>query len=114
MRNVWMPASAGTLDIETGILGEVIGLLLCWACIILSSQPYLLGVSYPSFVIGLIGFTGVLDLVLGTLAIIGGIHAVRRNNWSWALTGSIAAFFTLWPLGIAAIVFTALSKKEFE
>jgi hypothetical protein len=34
--------------------------------------------------------------------------------WRLALAGSIAAFFGSQPLGVAAIIFTALSKKEFE
>jgi hypothetical protein len=52
--------------------------------------------------------------IVGILAIVGGIYALRRKIWGLALAGSIAAFFPSWILGIAAIVFTALSKNEFE
>jgi len=66
------------------------------------------------------------------LAIVGGFYNVQRNKWRLAMAGSIAAFFPLvlwlwfvalwfgpmWALialaGIAAIVLTVLSKKEFE
>lgn len=48
------------------------------------------------------------------LAIIGGIYAIKRKSWGLAVTGSIAAVFCSSPLGIAAIVFTILSKSEFE
>ena len=62
---------------------------------------------------------GILDIVAGSLdvilAIVGGIYALQRKIWGLALAGSIAAFFTpSWVLGVAAIVFTALSKNEFE
>jgi hypothetical protein len=55
-------------------------------------------------------------LCLSALAIVGGIYALRRKKWGLALTGSIAALIVpwFWFLGIAAIVFTALSKSEFE
>jgi hypothetical protein len=52
--------------------------------------------------------------VVGILAIVGGIYALQRKIWGLALAGSIAAFFPSWILGIAAIVFIALSKNEFE
>jgi len=46
---------------------------------------------------------------------VGGIYALQRKIWGLALAGSIAAFFSpSWVLGVAAIVFTALSKNEFE
>jgi len=48
------------------------------------------------------------------VAIIGGIYAIKRKRWGLALAGSIAAVFCSSPLGIAAIVFTILSKGEFE
>ena len=50
----------------------------------------------------------------GILAIVGGTYALRRKKWGVALAGSIAAFFGQSPLGVAAIIFTALSKNEFE
>jgi hypothetical protein len=69
------------------------------------------------------------------LAIIGSIYSIRRTKWPLALIGSIAAsallpifilYFVVYegPLGavgliyslpgIAAIVLTVLSKKEFK
>lgn len=53
--------------------------------------------------------------VLGVLAVVGGIHALQRKKWGWALTGSIAALLPICVLvGIAAIILTAQSKNEFE
>jgi hypothetical protein len=52
--------------------------------------------------------------VLGVLAIVGGVYALKRKIWGLALAGSIAAIFGSFPLGIAGLVLTVLSKKEFE
>lgn len=70
-------------------------------------------------------------VVPSLFAIVGGVYAWERRKWPIALAGSISALFTLlfmnsimrdyrsewfWALmliGIAAIVLTVLSKKEF-
>jgi len=52
-------------------------------------------------------------VMLGIISLLGGIYALKRNLWGLALAGSIFAFFYLPPLGMPAIVLTALSKKEF-
>jgi hypothetical protein len=48
------------------------------------------------------------------LAIAGGIFAIQRKRWGWALAGSIAAAINPLPLGIVAIVLVILSKNEFS
>ncbi len=52
--------------------------------------------------------------LLGILAIVGGVYALKRRIWGLALAGSIAAIFGSFPLGIAGLVLTVLSKTEFE
>lgn len=52
--------------------------------------------------------------IAGILAIAGGIYALRRKKWGLALAGSIAALSPMLLPGIAAIVLTARSKKEFQ
>ena len=52
-------------------------------------------------------------VVLGIVAIVGGVYAIQRKMWGLALAGSICATFLGWLLGIPAIIFTALSEKEF-
>ena len=56
-------------------------------------------------------------IALGVVALIGGIHALRRRRWGLALAGAICAALPGMPLGlpgIAAIVFISLTKEEFE
>jgi uncharacterized protein (DUF697 family) len=57
----------------------------------------------------------VILLVLGFIAIAGGIFAIVRKAWGFALTGAICAIFS--PglvLGILATVFVSISKNEFD
>jgi hypothetical protein len=52
-------------------------------------------------------------LALGIIALIGGIVTLRRKAWGFALTGAICALFPMVPLGILAIIFVSMGKKEF-
>jgi hypothetical protein len=52
-------------------------------------------------------------LALGVVAIIGGVSAVRRQSFGLSLAGAICALPSN-ILGILAIIFVSLSKKEFE
>ena len=56
----------------------------------------------------------VLLLFAGVLALQGGIYAVQRKKWGWALVGSICALIPTFVLGLAAIMLITLSKDEFE
>lgn len=55
----------------------------------------------------------VIAMVLGVVAIIGGISALRRRTYSLSFAGAICALpSTL--LGILAVIFIALGKREFR
>jgi uncharacterized membrane protein HdeD (DUF308 family) len=56
---------------------------------------------------------GVLFLVLGILAVIGGISAVRRKSFGLSLAGAICALAS-GLLGILAVIFVALGKRELR
>ena len=55
---------------------------------------------------------GVPLIVLGIIAIIGGVSAIRRESFGLSLAGAICAFPTK-ILGILAIIFVCLAKREF-
>jgi len=47
------------------------------------------------------------------LAVIGGVFALKRTRWGWALAGAICSL--LFPVfGIPAIILLVKSKGEFE
>jgi hypothetical protein len=52
-------------------------------------------------------------LVFGILSLVGGMFAVQRRHWAWALVGSIAAIFCFFPLGVAAVILVIMAEKEF-
>jgi len=109
----WMPMTAGILDIICGCWS----LLIAFILVFLGSIFRLVATAeIPEFLAPVIAALGVPFAILGILAIVGGVYALRRKVWGLALAGSIASLFSfhLFFLGIAAIVFTALSKNEFE
>ena len=72
-------------------------------------------------------FFGVPSIILGTVAIVGGIYALKRRVWVLALTGSIviaipgslliftgANLIGSCILGILAIIFVIVGKGEFK
>jgi len=64
---------------------------------------------------GIIVAVGVILLILGVIAIIGGASALKRKSWGLALAGSICALFNpVGILGILAIIFVAIGKSEFQ
>jgi hypothetical protein len=56
---------------------------------------------------------GAVLLVLGIIAIVGGVSAVRRKSYGLSLAGAICALIPLNILGLLAVIFVALGKREF-
>jgi hypothetical protein len=56
---------------------------------------------------------GVLFLVLGILAVVGGISAIKRKRFGLSLAGAICALAS-GLLGIVAVIFVGLGKREFR
>jgi len=109
MEKTWKPMVAGILDIVSGAFGLFgsIGLIIGGS--ITAVVP-----DVPNFVPALLMGLAVPFAIVAILAIVGGVYALNRKNLGLALAGSIGALFPSWPLGIAAIVFTVMSKNEFE
>ena len=117
MDKTWMPLVARILDIFSGALTLIGGLVLVLTggfSYAIISKAINVGEEYLMFVPVVFIVIALPIVIIGMLAIIGGIFALRNKIWGLALAGSIAAIIPLWPLGIASIVFTALSKNEFE
>ena len=109
VKKTWMPTVAGILDIVVGSLSLFVLLLFAIGPMIITPlNEGILSLNLPLF------FMVIPGLAIEALAIVGGVFAIQRRKWRWAPAGSIAAFFPSWPLGIAAIVLTILSKNEFE
>ena len=111
MQKTWKPIAGGICSIVAGgygvLLGGVFSLLGLGGATVLGMPRDGL------FVLAAIGWPA---LILGTLAIVGGILAVQRKRWGLSLGGAICALLIPPPfiLGILAIVFIALSREEFS
>lgn len=60
------------------------------------------------------GGIGVVLAILGVLAIVGGVYALKKKLWGLALAGAIAGTITFLPCGITAVIFTSLGQPEFK
>lgn len=110
--DVWMPSVAGALDLFAGVPALLLGVLFAKLG---GTTPFAatLGVEW------LFNFLAAIStamVVMGGIAILGGLAALRRGAWRVALVGSVCALFChplSFVVGIPAIIFTILGKKHF-
>ncbi len=107
---------AGILNIVSGVI-SLLGFmgLMIGAVVVGSTAVDITGwIPGMGFTMTLLIILAVLCLATGIITLVGGIFAIQRNKWSWALAGSICAIIPSVLLGIIAIVLVAMSRGEFE
>jgi hypothetical protein len=105
MEKTWKPTVGGVLAIIAGVLGLIIGVLFATGVGLLGG---IFGMGWLSAIFAPL-------IVFGVIAIVGGICALQRRIWGLALAGSICALIGPWfLLGILAIIFVSLGKREFK
>lgn len=104
MERTWKPTTAGILAIVAGAFQVIWGIVVA----------IFGGIGAGLMGWGWLGAIGAPLIVLGIVAIVGGIYALKRRIWGLALAGSICALIGPWFLGIPAIIFVAMGKGEFE
>jgi len=57
---------------------------------------------------------GIIALVFGIIALVGGIYAIKRRRWGLALAGAILSIPIQGVMGVLAIIFVSLGKREFD
>jgi len=118
MEKTSMHIAAGILDIVSAVfkLFTVFGLII--AIIIAENNAYIdWAMATGGFHVDVVAILLTITIplaILGVLAIVGGIYALRGQKWSLALAGSIGAALPFSILGIAAFIVTVLTKEEFE
>ena len=134
MEKTWKPTTAGILTIIDGAMSIAFGI----GVIVASVGVGILGgldwsswieewagaygpgpADIQSMVTAILGglssvliALGVVLLVCGIIALVGGINAIKRRRWGLALAGAILSLPSI--MGILAIIFVSLGKKEFE
>ena len=111
METTWKPTTAGILTIVAGALNLIAGIAI--ACVSAAcSGPWTGHMGMTGWCFGAIGTP---LIVIGIVAIVGGIFALRRRVWGLALAGAVCALFPppIIALGLLSIIFLALSKEEF-
>ncbi len=121
MERTWKPTTAGILTIIAGGLGIGAGAWMTLAAIPLGLGSAMAGAIKDLGIISglLAGLAGVIGIIgagligVGAVAVVGGIYALRRKTWGFALAGTILATICSTPLGVLAIIFVSMGKREF-
>jgi len=106
---------AGILEVIGGVIITLltVGIRIMFEWIIFPSPPG----GWEHHIMPIIPFwfliVGVPIIALGIVAIVGGISAIRRGSFGLSLAGAICALPSS-ILGILAVIFVAVSKKEFK
>ncbi len=63
---------------------------------------------------------GVIFIVLGLIAVLGGLFGVMRKHWGIAILGGVLGLFVIGPwmigslLALVGLILVAVSKKDFD
>jgi len=102
--NPWAALTAGILCIIAGVLDFFVGIIV----------SVVLGVAGSFAGMHGLGGLGLIWIIAGILAVVGGVFSIQRKAWPMALIASICAL--IWRLslfGILSIIFVSVGKKEF-
>jgi hypothetical protein len=101
---------AGVFEINAGVLIFLTGDIIPYP---LWLFPFLPGFWWEALQHGWLVVMGGLLFALGILAVVGGTSAIRRKRFGLSLAGAICTLLSSGLLGILAIIFVALGKREF-
>ena len=122
--------TGGVLSIVAGGIGILSMLMLVLVAVFMAVMPSLFGEDFYSaqsysndemspqmvfIIIAVIyGGMGFIGMLIGALAVVGGVFTLKKKYWGWALAGAIAGNLVFPPCGIPALIFTCLGKSEFQ
>jgi len=99
----WRSITSGIMSIIAGLIGIGGGAIVS-----------LMG-DFVSESGGILGFEplGVPTIIMGIVAVVGGVFALRRRVWRLAVIGAIFAIPCMPVLGTLAMIFITLADQEF-
>ena len=117
----WKPTTAGIFNIITGACNVLGAIWLIIAIVVISGGTYTMHFLPPAdapfiapMIIPILVIVLVITIIQAVLPIVGGVFALQRRRWGWALAGSIIAIPGMFPLGVASTILVSLAKEEFE
>ena len=122
MEKTWKPMTAGILSIIAGAISAFFAMGLIVAIVATSTWHFFLETVPPEdlpFVAPILSTVLIILLVLSVIKavfpIVGGVFALQRKRWGWALAGAIIAVIG-WTflLGVLSTIFIAMARDEFE
>ncbi len=115
MEKSWMPTVSGVLCIITGCLALFGFLMMALFAFFFFNAPEFDVDEFPfQFVRLAFGIGAIGALVLGWVSIFGGVSALQRRRWGWALAAAISSTLICPPLGVAAIILIILAEEELK
>ncbi|MCW3133867.1 MAG: proton-conducting transporter membrane subunit [Methanophagales archaeon] len=108
-----LPVIGGALNIVCGVFGLIGGYIL----LIMGSMffQFMLPLPMPTELGGnILIVSGIVALILGAIAIYGGICATRRVKFGWAIGGGICASLSFSILGVAGLILIIVARAEFK
>jgi hypothetical protein len=122
----WKATTAGILNIVAGGFNGLLAIMIVIAFIVImvagSLNAMIMDMIPPAdvpfivpLIIPILAGALVVTVAATVFPIVGGVYALRRKKWGWALAGSIVSIFGRSSLlGILATIFVAMAKDEFE
>ncbi|MCP4203563.1 MAG: hypothetical protein GY769_16715, partial [bacterium] len=106
MDKQWIPTLAGVLEIVASVCALIGGLVLAFICAVINTVPDIQDdPEVPlELLTAMFGTLSGLVLLGGLVCLVGGIAAIRRRGWAWAVAGAIAALFLATPAGVFALI----------
>jgi hypothetical protein len=116
MKQTASPTLAGILGMISGVLSLtaaaafLIGsVALGWAAVDITGWVPGMDIAF-----GVTGMLALVFLAAGVVALIGGVCAIQRRRWGWALAGAFCALLPTLIVGFVAVTLVAVSRDEFE
>jgi hypothetical protein len=102
-----------------GILGLLQGLLYIMAALVWESYDSYYGLYDMGDLGGVMAVCGILGLIFSIMALVGGIFAIQRKQWAFALVGAILGMLAIGfliggLLGLIGLILIAVAREEFD
>lgn len=109
----------GTINIVCGVFGLTNGIILLIADFVFTEYMFFLLMPWDAPAMPSLVAFGILTLILSPIAIYGGICAIRRKDFVYAILGGIVAlvisfFMGFFILGLLGLILVIVARGEFS